>query len=271
MMPQTCSTIRSSLVGYLGEQIGVSAVDRTCVITLPLKTLDDRYLDVYVEPTVSTWVSVHDGGDAVAELYLQGIHLTGNGEDEMRAIAERYGVAFSAGSFSALVKPEETQRAVLAIAQCASIAMHRVLAHKAVLDDEPVSALVRRTLTKWQPESVDLKHHVRVKGMASPNHLFDSVAFPRDGRTQAVAIRTLGTAYRPEIQTARYGFAALDLEGTPYSKWRRVAVVAKVEKWPAGSLETVRRLSSLTIEVNTGDEDRISRLLPTYVSDLLAA
>ena len=54
----------------------VSDHDGRCVVSLPIETLDGRFVDVYVEFKAGGHVVVHDGGKTVSELYAQGIHLT---------------------------------------------------------------------------------------------------------------------------------------------------------------------------------------------------
>ena len=62
METQVCSSIRDALLSFLGAELEVSTFEDQCIITLPLKTLDDRFLDVYVEPRIGDYVVVHDGG-----------------------------------------------------------------------------------------------------------------------------------------------------------------------------------------------------------------
>ena len=76
METQGCSSIRDSLLSFLGTELEVSTFENQCIITLPLKTLDDRFLDVYVEPRIGDYIVVHDGGRTASELHAQGIHLT---------------------------------------------------------------------------------------------------------------------------------------------------------------------------------------------------
>ncbi len=124
---KTCHSIRESLLTFFGQQVEVSAVDQNCVLTLPLKTLDDRYIEVFVESTVGDYVMVHDGGNAVAELFLQGIHMNDTRETQMRRIARRYGAAFENNTFTIGCRPAVVNTAILAIAQCASLAVFDVL------------------------------------------------------------------------------------------------------------------------------------------------
>lgn len=268
----TCRSLKDSLLTFLGQQVEVSAVEHRCILTLPLKTLDGRYLEVFVDQTVGDdYVLVHDGGNAVAELFLQGIHLTSTRESQMRQIAKRYRANFIANSFSVGVKHEKVNDAILAIAQCSSLAMFDVIKHEPVIEEEPILALVKRTLRLYRPEEVEMRYRVPVTGSAArADHSFDAVAFSRVTGRKSVAIKTLGTAYTPHVQNERYGFLALDIRGTDYDKWPRLAVVAKSDRWSRDELALVRRLSSKTLELKTGEDGEIDRLLPIYIDELAA-
>ena len=72
-----CSGLKELLVALFASELEVTSVDTACIITLPLKTADDRYIDVFVEPIASSrFVYVHDGGKSTAELFSQGLHPT---------------------------------------------------------------------------------------------------------------------------------------------------------------------------------------------------
>ena len=68
----------------------------------------------------------------------------------------------------------------------------------------------------------------------------------------------------------RRGFLALDLKGTEADKWPRLAVVAKAERWPKEALQLVRRHSSKTLELRTGEDSEVERLLLPSIDDLAA-
>ena len=272
MAPTDCRSFREALLGYLGHELEVNAFENQCVLTLPLKTLDDRFLDVYIEAHPPDYLVVHDGGRTTAELFVQGIHLNRNKEELFKEIARRYGANYGDGSFVLGCKPSNAQDAILAIAQCASLAMHEVLTHKPDFAEEQPSLIVKRTLDSWKPDHVELKHRLSVRGQTpGATHTFDSVAFSKLSGNRAVAVKALALGYGPPVQADRYGFLVLDIRGTEYDKWQRLAVVSKAEQWPANVLKQVRSLSAKTLEVRSGDDLEIERLLPSYVEELAVA
>lgn len=262
----TCSALRESLLSFWADNVDVSAEDSACVLTFPMKTVDGRYIEVHVEPTLSNYTFVHDGGNTIAELFLQGIHMTDARLKVMSQVARRYGASFDDNRFTAAVKPERVNDAILAIAQCASVAMVDIVKHQPALDDEVIAAVVRRTLQDYRPLEVEMRYRFIAKG--EHEHVFDAIAFPRVARRRAVAVKTLGSAYNPKIQSERYGFLALDLKDTDAGKWPRVAVVAKAERWSSDHLKLVRSYSDKTIELRSGDDAQIHEMLPTVIDQL---
>lgn len=259
-----CRSLRKSLLEFLGSRVEVSSDEGACVVTLPIKTLDNRYVTVYVEPTATDRVLVHDGGDAASELFLQGVKLTDSKIQTMRAIAKLYGVSFANNSFTAVATPATFNEAVLSIAQCTSAGMYELLKHTPVFEEERVSTLVRKALERNPPANMSVQYGVIAKGaLAGEEHRFDAVAFPLLRDLQTVAVKTLGTAYPAHMQKAAYGYLALDLKDTLYDKWPRIAVIARADLWPSEHLKTVRELSHETIELGQGDDQRVAeRLLP---------
>src|SRR4029078_5025267 len=136
-----CSSARDALVAFFSSFTEVTAVDGRCVITLPLRTVDDRYLDVYLDEKLADYVIVHDGGNSMSELFVQGIHVTDSQAAQFKAIARRFGATFNAGIFQIACAPGESiERAIFAVAQCASLAMFEVINHQPNIEDEPLVA-----------------------------------------------------------------------------------------------------------------------------------
>jgi hypothetical protein len=270
MTTDSCHLIRDALVAYFNEQVEVTADGHQCVITLPIKTLDDRFVDVWVEPKLADHVLVHDGGKTLAELFAQGIHLTDTQTAHIQAVARRHGVTIQSGVFQIVGPASMVQAAVFAIAQCATLAMMPLAGHEPVYEDEPITARVGRALREWKPEYVDLRRRVKVKGRHA-SHKFDWVSYPKRKGLSTVAVKVLPYGYGPLIQTARYGFMVLDVENRVTGKWPRLAVIARADEWPPSTLEVVRELSAETLEVEAGREDRIDTALPKIMSALTEA
>lgn len=267
----TCDSIKAKLVAFFTEQTEVTAAEDRCVVTLPLKTLDDRCQDVYVDQKLGDYVLVHDAGNSLAELFTQGIHPTDTHEQQFKKIARRYGATFNAGVFQLVCRPgDSVEQAILAIAQCAALAMFEVVNHQPLIEDEPLTARIGRTLVKWKPEYVDIRQKLRFKGIRAV-HSFDFVSFARN-RQNNVAIKILvPSGSGPLAQAERYGFLALDIEGQEYEQWQRLAVISKAELWSDPAIELVRNLSADTIMLNSDNEERIETVLPGMMTVLTEA
>lgn len=266
---EACRSLRESFASYLGRELEVSTFHDQCVLTLPFKTVDDRYVSVYIDSMLGDYVIVHDGGKTSAELFAQGIHFTDARRAEFRAIAERYGAAFENGAFTIGCRPAEAQPAILAVAQCVTAAMLPVLKHFPVLDSEPVSVVVKRTLDRWRQVDFDIRHRVHAKGTTpGSDHVFDSVAFARHQRMRSVAVKALSYGYGPKVSADRFGYMVLDLKGTQFDRLSRLAVISKVETWTSDALVQVRSLAADTIEARTGEEAEIERVLPAKIERL---
>lgn len=272
MTKATCKDFRTAISAFFADQLDVSSASGLCIASLPIKTADGRFVDVFLEEKLSGFVTVHDGGKAVAELYAQGIHraITDQRRTHFQALAKRFGVAFNdRGVFETACKLPSVPEKVLAIAQCASLAMFDVAAHEPDFKDKPIVTIVRRSLEAWKPAYIDLLHRVDVIGQLGASHRFDSVAHSKDRKHKTVAVKTLAFGHGGPIQADRYGFMVLDLKGTDYFPWRRLAVIARANHWTLPALKLVRKLSADTLELRTGEESLIEKELPKRIQKLV--
>lgn len=271
-MDQNCSSLRESLVALFAASLEVTAIETGCIITLPLKTVDDRYVDVFVEPvTNSGFVYVHDGGKNTAELFTQGMHPTESQDALLKGIARRYGAVFQDGRFQiACPNDAAVYAAVLTIGQCVVLAMVDAVSHEPKIEDESLAARVSRTLQQWQPSYVAIERRVSVPGRTGVEHQFEFVSRSIVSKAQTVAVKLLPPSVGINWQIARYGFMALDLRGAA-AKWPRLAVVSRVEEWSSKHLDVVRSLSSDVILLATDHEERIEQLLPPKMTELTDA
>lgn len=267
MDPLSCRSIRDLIVAYLGAHIEVTTAENHCIVSLPISTVDDRLVDVYVRQTMADYVVVSDGGKSMSELYAQGIHLTESQETTMKAIARQFGATFIGNVFQIGCKVPDVERSVMAIAQCASMAMFPVLSHKPNIEDEPVAARVARSLNAWKPDYVDIKRRQSIRGHHA-THIFDFVSHARRRDANSVAIKLLPPSFGPHIQVQRYGFLTYDIAGRLGSEWQRLAIVSKREEWSNADLEVVRQLSDDVIELETDSEDRLEAILPGKMTEL---
>jgi hypothetical protein len=270
--PDRCSSNKDALVAFFSSFTEVTAVDDRCVVTLPIKTVDDRYQDVYLDPKLGDYVMVHDGGNSMAELFAQGIHLTDSQNAQLKTIARRYGATFNAGIFQIACAPGDSiERAVFAVAQCAALAMFEVLNHQPIIEDEPLVARTARALHKWKPDYVDIRPKLKVKGNVA-EHSFDFVSLARKRGAKNVAIKLLNpSGSGARAQAERYGFLALDIQGREYDNWQRLAIVSKMDEWTESSLKLVNDLSSDVILLDSDHEERLEAVLPGKMNALTDA
>ena len=258
-----CQHLKDNLLRFIGEGLKVIARSPThCTVTLPLITLDGRYIDVHVEELevyryAERYVAVvHDAGRTTAELYAQGIHLTPRKRFMFDNLAARYGVDFDSqdDSFKLMLRAgEDIQDAVLAVTQCASLAMHDVLAHKPVEESIRVPSMVRRVMGQWSDSTQAFDVHVDypLEGIVGQALLtFDYLAIPARDDASRVAVQVLSRSDTLKTLADSYGFLALNIQGTDYGTWPRVAVISNAGAWDSASLNLVRRFSTMTLALS---------------------
>jgi hypothetical protein len=272
MATMNCTLIKSSLIDYLKQEVEVTSTKDKCVITLPIKTLDDRYIDVVVESKLEDYFVVHDAGKTLNELFSQGISLTDIKKSNLSTMAKKLGAELQGDIFTTGCKVNGIQNSILAISQCASLAMFELLGHRPEFEEESLSSRVAKTLNVWRPAYIiSIDRGITVKGRRYPHRLdFVAVASSDNGHPTS-AVKLLPPTYSGQVQAERYAYLVLDLERTTYEKWKRVAVLTKAEMWPIKALQMVRELSNATLELRTGEEPSIREQLPEKMNLAVAA
>lgn len=270
MGTMNCGSLKTSLIDFLREQVEVAAFKDRCVITLPIKTVDDRFVDIVVEKKLADFFLVHDAGKTLNELFVQGVSLTDAKKAHLTGMAKRFSVELVGDVFKVGTKLDGLQNAILAVSQCASLAMFELLSHHPDIEEEPLSSRVNRSLKKWQPHFIrSIERRVLVKGRKFPHH-FDFVAFgdAEDGHRTG-AIKLLPPTYSGTVQAERYAYLVLDIEETYCDSWSRLAIMTKVETWPLPAIQMVRGLSKETLEVRSGEEVQVEEMLPSRMNNLV--
>ncbi len=264
-----CSEIRESLIRRLSEDIAVSTVDGQCVFSLPIRCLDDRPTDVFVEKLLGDSYRVHDAGITTSHLFAQGIHITEFKAEMFEEVAKRLGVSYLAGTFQVSCKESEIENAILAVGQCSALATIDVATQKPVIEEDPIKTRVHRSLTQWKPKYVkQIGRNVPVKGRKA-RHSFDFVSFPEEPSFNTVAVQVLAPSHSPQAQAERYGFLVLDTEQlAPYDTWSRFAIITKAENWGDRPMKLVRDLSQETVVLLTGEEEHVDELVPQIMENL---
>lgn len=269
MATSFCGSTKAAFLKALSAHTSAKTRGNVCVLTLPLRTLDGRFIEVFVEQKLGDSLLVHDAGKTAGELHLQGLHWTESRYALLAAIADKFGATLSQkGVFQIACKADVVADAILAVSQCAAVGVFEIAQHAPVVEDAPVAVQVKRAMRRWNPSFLDVDVNVRIKGANGADHLFDCVAHHKDAKHQTVAIKTLPFGYGARVQADRYGFMVLDVKGTLYDKWRRLAVVSQVERWPLPSLKIVRKFSARTLELRSGEDNFKDEQLTDHVREM---
>ena len=254
MASQPCDSIRDALLEYFGDQTEVLSLRDTCVISLPIKTVDNRWIDVYIDQRMEGFYVVHDGGKTTGELISHGVKITEAKLTTLNQIAGSFGASVKDSTFVVGCKRDKLQEAIFAIAQCASLGMLEAMKHQPVIEDEPILALAGDVISEWSDGKGKIKRRVTIQG-DSASHQMDFVFFPKNnGRHYPIAVNILHPSYTPMISAQRYGFLALDIDKVPmYGDWKRLAILARRGQWTPEALAIIERHAARTIQVAAGD------------------
>jgi hypothetical protein len=254
MASQPCSSIRAALLEYFVDQTEVLSLRDTCVISLPIKTVDNRWVEVYIDQRMEGFYVVHDAGKTSGELISHGVKITEARSTTLNQIAGSFGASLKDGAFVVGCKGDKLQEAIFAVAQCASLGMLEALKHQPVIEDEPIVELAGDVICGWSEGKGKVKRRVTIHG-DSASHQMDFVFFPENnGRNHPIAVNILHPSYTPMISAQRYGFLALDVEKVPlYRDWRRLAILARRGQWTPEAVALIEKHASRTIQVKAGD------------------
>jgi hypothetical protein len=271
MVLQDCSSIRDSLLSYIGEQTDVVELRDTCVITLPLRTVDDRWIDVYVEKRAADFYLVHDAGKTLTELISHGLRMTESKMNLLSGIADRFGAHIAEGAFTVGCKIDGVQAAIMAIGQCASLGMLDLLKHSPNFAQIPLISIVGKQLDVWATDKALVSSRVEVEGQ-NLQHTFDFVCHPFEPTKAPIAITILKPSYTPMSHAKLYGYMVFDLSRTKCSRWKRVAILDKGSEWTPDSIELLEKHAQKVLSVSSAeDADKLQTELPRALDQLLAA
>jgi len=246
MKQDTCLSIKDLLLGYLSEFTTVTQDGDECIITVPLNTLDNRWVDVVIVEKSKDYFLVHDAGKSADELFLQGMTRSEGRLAILKKIAARNGVDLvSDAVFTAHCPKDLLQHSIWAVAQSSSLAMTEILRHKSNGEEDSSNHAVGQIIREWSGEhSVRFEKGPEVRGKIA-QHSFDFMA--SDARS-VVAINVLNPASAPLSRAERYGYQALDLVGSSADSWKKMVVLAKPEVWTPEAKRIVKELADNTVE-----------------------
>ncbi len=244
-----CQSIRESILQHLGEATSVERSGELCIVTLPIRTVDNRLVDVFVESRQADFYLVHDAGKAANELILRGINITNAMNRNYSLLADRFGVKWSDEMFQTGCKMNHISVSAFAVAMCSSMATLDLLGFVAQPEEDTPRNQFGVALRSWSKSKKAVKESVPVKG-AWKQHSFDFVYYPKAG--QPIAISVVSPGGNAIASADRAAFRAKDLVGTDFEQWRKVIVQADAQAWSSPALSLLSKCSDLIIEINSG-------------------
>ncbi len=260
-MTVNCQSIKQLLTEHLVAHIDVQQIRDLCVATVPFPTLDNRWVDVFIEPRNANFFLIHDGGKAVNELILQGMRVTPSVSQHFASIAAMFGVAYTDEMFQTGAKVDGIAKQVLAIGMCSALAMTQLLEHSPADEEYSLAGDIGSYLRRWGRNRAKVQQNVTVPGDLK-QHTFDYVVTPKKG--PAISLSILNPTAGALSAAERFGFKAKDLQGTDYGKWKRVAIETKSEVWSQQARRIVDRCADYVIEIPSEDHaeyEQISKAL----------
>lgn len=243
-----CSLIKESFLAYVANRTMVHEAGGECVITVPISTLDNRLVDVYVESYGKDFFRVHDSGKAVDELFLQGVSLSARKSELLLKLARHYSVSFSNDVFTAGCTSSSLDKTIWAVAHASSMAMTELLRHSpGTGEDELVKSAVEKIITSWGSDNqIIVGREISVRGELA-QHTFDFVA---QSERNVVAINVLSPGSSAIGRAQRYGFQGLDLLSR-YPRYQKMAVLANPDSWSNESRHLVKEIATRVVEFST--------------------
>jgi hypothetical protein len=243
-----CESLRDSLTDYLLETTTFEQIGNTCVLTLPIPTVDGRIVGVFVEQRMGDYFLISDGGKAINELILQGVKITDSIKEHFAALAERFNISYTDEMFQGTGKQADLQRLILAVGTCSGMAMGQLVGHVVMPQEEPIREQFGHALRSWARNKARVSSEIELKGKRA-THKFDFVAYPKIVGAEPIVMSVLSPGSSSLGAAERFGFKATDLDSTRYKKWRRVAVEGHAEAWSSEAKDIVRSCAELVIEM----------------------
>jgi hypothetical protein len=251
MQAVNCQSIKDTVLQHLIERTAVERSGDICIVTLPIRTIDDRLVDIFIEPRQKDFYFIHDAGKAANELILRGINITNSMNRNYSLLADRFRVTWSDEMFQTGCKLDQIAASALAVATCSSMATLDLLGFVAAPEEEATHDQFGVALRKWSKRRASVAEHVPAKG-SWKQHSFDFVAYPKG--QLPIAINIVSPAGNAIGAADRAAFRAKDLQGTEYETWRKVLVETHAESWTAQAHGLISKCSDAVIEIKSGEK-----------------
>ena len=264
MRPLDCSDIKTSMAKYLEDQLLLSKrANHTCVLTLPIKTFDGRWVSVIVEQKFDDSFLVHDGGKTDSELFSQGVKMNAADEETHAAIAAKYEVSIGDRLIQKVCHRAELNEG------CAAMMTSQLLWSPIEIEIDRIYRDVSAALTLWKPPDTRITEKVILDG-TKEQHTVGFVVARKSARSTA-AIDVLSSSRGHALEKARkYDYTWMDMErkSEEYRGWARLAIIPSVEGWTSKALEIIRNSANDAIALNSDEEGSLGGLVSESIEKL---
>lgn len=271
MQANFCFEIQQLVAAHLLENLrGSGRGGQECTITLPIKTVDNRWVSVIVEEKYDYFL-VHDGGQTDSVLFSQGLKMSDADEHFNAAIASKYQVTVQNRMIQKTCRKGDLSRTIMAVAEASAVMTAQLVSSRLVdVEVQEVQSRVSEALRLWRPDDVEIQQNVEVQGGLS-THRFNFIAKSSASGHRTATIKILPPS-RPRDRAERYGFMQLDMRQTPeFRDWASLAVILGAETWTEPALQIVNRLADKTIELASDQESEVEARIPKVMNTLAAA
>ena len=252
MEPLVCSSVKERMIEYLRSMTDASQIDEDCVITLPISTFDQRWVDVSIRQRSEGYFIVDDSGKAWDELFTQGVAMTDITLAKFSKIANKFGIDFEKGRFRTGCHLELLQHSIWTIGQCSALAMSELIDHRPSVEKDFKKA-VGSIITDWSLEAGFRVHPDKIAVGETIEHTFDFVAM---GSRNVIAVNLLAPGSGGKGRAERYGFQEFDLRDTPAGKWKKMAILSRPEEWSFDARALVQRFAQKVVDYHNPQNDR---------------
>jgi hypothetical protein len=247
MATDKCLSIKDSILSFVAQNTIVEQMGNMCVATLPIPTVDGRFVDVFIESKIGDYIFVHDGGKAANEMIIQGMDLTESVHRACEQLAHNFGVSWVDETFQSTCKLTQLNRAVMNVAACSSLATFHLVGHEAAAEENPIRGQVGVVLRKWARKRATVKDQVTLQGKLDL-YAFDFLVRDRS-MSSPVAVSVVHPTGGALSAAQRFGFKMEDLRGTQADKWKQLVVEVKSEAWSAKARRIIAEYADGVIEI----------------------
>lgn len=242
-----CVSVKQLINDHLSSCVATQQLRELCVVTLPIDTIDRRWVDVFIEARAADYFLIHDAGKAANELILHGLRLTASVEKNMLLIASRFGVSYAEEMFQTGGKLEHLAERAFSVAMASALATTELLDRSAVIQDD--TAAIEQfgaALRKWGKGKARISANKTVVGDLK-QHQFDFAVDPLRSR-KPVGISIVNPTAGALSAAERFGFKTKDVP----PEWQHVAVETRSEVWSKDAKRILSRCADAVIEIPTG-------------------